>query len=485
MNPKLIQMCDPCGDIPSLRTVQIDCATGQPITPPGTDCVTPAWVKSCDPVPGADCVTPAWVKPCDPLPGSDCNTPAWVKSCDPPQPDCSLGLAMNPITLEVVAVVVCVSNGVPSFTQYNLDGTPYTGPQPVAIDKEWAFQTHTMCDNGAQTVTRTDVFIDGAQVPAYVIWQDMAGNVIAAPNVATLSYGACQVKRLVGVLAGHVCSGGGVPAGFVGYDFDIPTQYPMSTDANDLWLHLIYYIPSSLLYWVPPATTSPTTPAAATDPAIQSYIDAALASFGLTPGDVLWQVNADNTITVWYAPTFNPVDFSFWAGPSTPDGYTGKDTPQIPTTHAATVGAGCTTCTEVQIEKYQAADGTVTEELYAVGTRNLVVLNPGDVLAFGACPVVEASPVPVADGYLLSVGAGGTVLQAFTLPVSSVAVQNMSNNILSIIFAAPVGGNQTHFVAPGGTASVSFDPGVLIPSVTINNLGGLTADVIVNGIRPG
>lgn len=256
MSSKVYANCGPCQDVAVERNVLIDCATGQPLV----------------------------------FPGANCNTPAWVKSCDPPQPECSLALAMNPITLEVVAVVACVSAGVPTFTQYNLDGTPYTGPQPVAIDKEWAFQSHDMCDNGVSTVTRTDVFLDGSNTPAFQIWQDMLGAVIAAPNVATLTY--------------------------------------------------------------------------------------------------------------------------------------------------------------------------------------------------GACPIPEAAPVPVADGYLVSIPGSSSAPVTFSAAVSSVAVHNLSNNVLQVQFASPVGGNQFHYVAPGGAMTTAFDPGVLIPAVTINNLGALTADVIVNGLRP-
>lgn len=448
MSSKVYTNCGPCQDVPVERSLLIDCATGQPLV----------------------------------FPGANCNTPAWVKSCDPPQPECSLALAMNPITLEVVAVVACVSAGVPTFTQYNLDGTPYTGPQPVAIDKEWAFQSHDMCDNGVSTVTRTDVFLDGSNTPAFQIWQDMLGVVIAAPNVATLSYGACQVRRLVGVLAGHV-RGGGAPAGFVGYDFDIPAQFPGSTNANDLYLHILYYNPGSPPeYFIPPGSNATgTAPLLVTDPSIQAHIDAALISWGLNPGDVLWQVNADNTVTVWYSPTFVISDLTFWAGPNTSFGYTGKEYPQIATTHQPTLAGACV---EVQVEKYQNADGTITEELYQVGTRTLVSLNPGDSVAFGPCPAVEAAPVPVADGYLVSIPGSSSAPVTFSAAVSSVAVHNLSNNILQVQFASPVGGNQLHYVAPGGAMTTSFDPGVLIPAVTINNLGALTADVIVNGLRP-
>lgn len=165
MSSKVYANCGPCQDVAVERNVLIDCATGQPLV----------------------------------FPGADCNTPAWVKSCDPPQPECSLALAMNPITLEVVAVVACVSAGVPTFTQYNLDGTPYLGPQPVAIDKEWAFQTHIMCAAGA-TVTRTDVFLDGSNTPAFQIWQDMLGLVIAAP--ASVTYGKCEAGAALRVYTG-------------------------------------------------------------------------------------------------------------------------------------------------------------------------------------------------------------------------------------------------------------------------------------------
>lgn len=157
MNPKLIKMCGPCGDVPVLKTIAMDCATGQPSTL-----------------------------------GATCATPLFVKSCDPVQQDCEIALAMNPSTLEIVVVTLCFVGGVPTTTLTNVDGSPYVGPQPIALDKEWNFQTHTLCDGGAQTVTRTDVFVDGGQAPSFSIWQDITGAVIPAPAPGdTLAWGPC------------------------------------------------------------------------------------------------------------------------------------------------------------------------------------------------------------------------------------------------------------------------------------------------------
>jgi len=442
MIAKALTNCGPCNDVPTVRVTQIDCATGQSAIAPGTDCNTPSWVKQCDP-----------------LPGADCNNPAWVKSCDPPESDCTLGLAMNPITLEVVAVIACVSAGVPTFTQYNLDGSPYTGPQPVAIDKEWSFQTHAMCAAGL-TVTRTDVFIDGALTPAYQIWQDVLGAVIPAPVAAT--YGACQVRRLVAAIPAHVCSGG-VPAGFVGYDFDIPAQFPGATDASDLWLHIIEY-PGNV-YWIPPATTNPTTPIPVTDPSVQSHIDAALTSWGLTPGGVLWQVNGDNTITVWYAPTFDPTVFRFWAGVSTPDQYTGKEYPQIPATHQPPLTGGCSTCVEVQIEKYENADGSITEELYEIGTRNLVTLSPGQTLAFGPCPKPGPQPLIIKTGW-----------QVITAPFSLADALALSGG--SYISAFTVKQISGVGLVTGDTGSAPLDTAEIWSGSTGNNIDRLSTNII-------
>lgn len=363
MNPKLIKMCGPCGDVPVLKTVAVDCATGQPSTL-----------------------------------GATCATPLFVKSCDPVQQDCEIALAMNPATLEIVIVTLCFVGGVPTTTLTNVDGSPYVGPQPIALDKEWNFQTHTLCDGGTQTVTRTDVFVDGGQAPSFSIWQDITGAVIPAPAPGGLSYGACQpvtARKLIAALPAHICAAG-VPAGYVGYDFDIPSQFPGTTDTNDLYLHILYYNPGVQPdYFIPPGSNATgTAPLIVTDPSIQTHIDAALASWGLNPGDVLWQVNPDNTVTVWYSPTFIISDLSFWAGPNVVSGYTGKDYPQIATVHSPTVGGvGCSNCHSVQLEKWLESDGvTVTEELYDIGTRNLVALAPGDTLAWGPCP--EAAPAP-------------------------------------------------------------------------------------------
>lgn len=55
MNPKLISMCGECGDIPALRTIAIDCLTGEPLAAPtggggatvGDSCLNPTFTEVC------------------------------------------------------------------------------------------------------------------------------------------------------------------------------------------------------------------------------------------------------------------------------------------------------------------------------------------------------------------------------------------------------------------------------------------------------
>lgn len=125
-----------------------------------------------------------------------------------------------------------------------------------------------------------------------------------------------------------------IPSGWVGYDFDIPTNFPPCTDATNLYLHLVNL--NGVQYYYPPATTNPTTPVVATNTtAIQSFLNTSLVAAGFAANDLIWVVNGDNTVTVWANPTYVPNNSEFWCGTSDPDDYTNKLFPTLPTTHTA------------------------------------------------------------------------------------------------------------------------------------------------------
>lgn len=131
------------------------------------------------------------------------------------------------------------------------------------------------------------------------------------------------------------CSNCGVqiPAGYVGYDFDIPNDYAPATSALNLYLHLFYL--NTTAYYYPPATSSPTTPIvlAGNQSTIQTFINSCLVAEGFNANDIILIVNSDNTVTVWHSPSYTPNGNEFWMGTIVPDGYTNKYYPSIPTTH--------------------------------------------------------------------------------------------------------------------------------------------------------
>mgnify|MGYP001194532234 CR=1 FL=1 len=124
-----------------------------------------------------------------------------------------------------------------------------------------------------------------------------------------------------------------IPAGYVGYDFDIPNDYAPATSALNLYLHLFYL--NTTAYYYPPATSSPTTPIilAGNQSTIQTFINSCLVAEGFNANDIILIVNSDNTVTVWHSPTYTPNGSEFWMGTATPDNYTNKYYPTIPTTH--------------------------------------------------------------------------------------------------------------------------------------------------------
>lgn len=124
-----------------------------------------------------------------------------------------------------------------------------------------------------------------------------------------------------------------IPAGYVGYDFDIPNDYAPATSALNLYLHLFYL--NTTAYYYPPATSSPTTPIvlAGNQSTIQTFINSCLVAEGFNANDIILIVNSDNTVTVWHSPSYTPNGNEFWMGTIVPDDWTNKYYPSIPTTH--------------------------------------------------------------------------------------------------------------------------------------------------------
>ena len=124
----------------------------------------------------------------------------------------------------------------------------------------------------------------------------------------------------------------GVPSGYIGHDFDIAVDFPPATNATDLGYFGVSL--NNVFYQV---TAFPVTPIVATDQtAIQAHINASLVAAGFNANDLIWIANNDNTVTIWRSPSYTPIGDEFWCGDLTPNNWTNKYYPTIPTIHANT-----------------------------------------------------------------------------------------------------------------------------------------------------
>lgn len=133
------------------------------------------------------------------------------------------------------------------------------------------------------------------------------------------------------------------PAGFTGFEFDYPNDFG-TTDASDTFMHLVYDSVNGVPHFMPPATNNPTTPVPFSDvTSIQDAIDQTLVAGGFNAGDIVWQVISPTQVVVWYNLSAGALTTiysnMFWAGTNTPDDYTNKTIPQVPT--SIIPGVGC------------------------------------------------------------------------------------------------------------------------------------------------
>lgn len=175
------------------------------------------------------------------------------------------------------------------------------------------------------TANTPEVTLSGDGTPANPLKAEIAPDFLCE-RIKALPIGSVSPSTM---LVGR--GGAGIPPTWIGYDFDLPTDFG-TTDATDTYLHLVYFANS---YYYPPATASPTTPILldGNEAAIRAFINSALVADGFNADDVILVVNADKTVTVWINPTYTPNSNEFWMGMATPDGYTAKFFPTIPTTH--------------------------------------------------------------------------------------------------------------------------------------------------------
>lgn len=140
--------------------------------------------------------------------------------------------------------------------------------------------------------------------------------------------------------------GSSAPAGYAGFEFDYPADFG-TTDASDTYMHIIYDGINGIAYYTPPATTNPTTPVPFSDVVtIQTLIDQVLVAGGFNNNDIIWQLVSPTQVVVWYNTSAGALTTlytnMFWAGTNTPDNYTNKTIPTVPT---AVTGSGCSLVT--------------------------------------------------------------------------------------------------------------------------------------------
>lgn len=123
--------------------------------------------------------------------------------------------------------------------------------------------------------------------------------------------------------------GNAIPSTHIGWDFDLPVDFG-TTDATDTWFHLLEL---SSQHFYPPSISNPTTPILVdgNETAINSFIQSSLIADGYVGDELILVVNPDKTITIWASPSYVPNGDEFWLGTSTPDIYTNKLFPTIPT----------------------------------------------------------------------------------------------------------------------------------------------------------
>ena len=263
-----------------------------------------------------------------------------------------------------------------------------------------------------------------------------------------------------------VCvQGVSIPPTWIGYDFDIPNDFPGSTNATDLYFHIITL--NGTQYYYPPATTNPTTPilVSGNQSSIQSFINASLVTAGYSANDLIFVINSDNTITIWANPSYIINGDEFWMGISVPDNYTNKLFPTISTAYTAPTGN-----IQAQLVKHRLADGTIIDKFYRVGSGEEVIVDVNSIITAGNC-ITTSSNYPITD---------------IVTPSSTFST---TNNFYSISYAV-IGDNATletphnaitRPMFDGESGEFKADDGQTLENILIFNTG-LNTSIIINAI---
>ena len=327
------------------------------------------------------------------------------------------------------------------------------------------------------------------------------GHTVLGTPPPGYDYTTCQNWTDSLMLVGFTqCGNGAIPSNYIGYDFDLPNDFG-TTDANDTYLHIFRL---STQYYYPPATTSPTTPIiiAGNEGAINTFIQNSLIADGFLGDEIYFVVNADNSITIWHKPTYTPNGNEFWLGTSTPDNYTNKIFPTIPTTHTLP-----NTGDKALLVKSCEADYDISEVEVCVGSktyiRRTILINGVENVSFydstgvvtaptnytiGKCDnslsVAQVTPVYSSNRTLLT---ANTTPVAYNIPVPTntreITIQNITGADISV---ATSQGSQIvgtrNSISISNPSNTTQTQSVFTGNVTISFLSSVLGDI--SGIAP-
>lgn len=313
---------------------------------------------------------------------------------------------------------------------------------------------------------------------------------VIAQLEASLSGANCSSRKFLTALPAHLCIPNTIiPSDFIPYSLangSIAADFPPSTNVTDFYIHAIFeYVNGQGFDVITQSIFSGATPGViATDiVAIQATLDAALVSAGYSVGQAIYTIDtATNELVIWHDPSLSIPVFGIWGGSNIVAGtYTNKVSVKFPFPAIAPEGIGCSSCREVQLEKWLETDGiTVIEELYEIGTRNLVTPLANEILGFGGCPAIIEEPVPVPPIYnypvVEEIGPGG----AFTVDSSFKSVSyrvSGSNGVIETSYNS-LGFN----LLDGETGTFDADPDRAFDS-NITFTTGANTTIRLNGIR--
>ena len=100
-------------------------------------------------------------------------------------------LLCAPGNVIVISVVSYSATGVPTISYYNLDGTPYVGPQPTRCSDTLESDAQLICVSGTSELLQW-IVKDNGQPTGVVYYTDLTGAIVPAPGAGTFTFGPCS-----------------------------------------------------------------------------------------------------------------------------------------------------------------------------------------------------------------------------------------------------------------------------------------------------